>query len=84
MGIVMLTLLLAAAIITINAVHRGAKRRQGEAKKEVEDLAFVDSLAKKRRELDEIEARLSACRERLAAEPEDHDKEAPRKGSRVR
>ena len=84
MGIIMLALLLAAIIITINAIHRGAKRKQEEADKTADDDAFVDSLLRKRRELDEMEKRVDEYRARLAAEPEDHDKETPRKVARVR
>ena len=79
MGIIMLALLLAAIIITINAFHRGAKRKQEEAKARSADDAFVDALLRKRRELDEMEKRVDAYRARLAAEPEDHDKETPRR-----
>lgn len=64
MHIVLLTLILAAIIITINAIHRGYKSKQKI--KDEEEESFK-RLLEKRRELNEMDKRLQAHEERLKA-----------------
>ena len=76
--VIMLALLLAAIIITVNAIQRGKKRKLDEAKALEADDAFVMRLLEQRRALEAMERRLDEYKSRLSAEASDHDKETPR------
>ena len=69
--VIMLALLLAAIIITVNAIQRGKKRKMDDRK------AFND-------EWEKFEQWKRERKSRLSAEASDHDKEIPRGGGRVR